>query len=119
MKEKELRQLAVDIAENKVFGTFHMNKCEIANISMVFMPLAFMADEQKQKMSDNKVVHLYEYYDKEGPRSVNGMPIFMSMNNIVSKDWKKIVKYIGEYEIKKKSFLEKETSSIDKGPTLF
>ena len=117
-EEKELRQLAIDIVENKVFGTFHMNKCEISNMSAVFIPISFMNDEQRKEMSDNKVVHLYEYYDKAGPRSVNGMPIFMSMMNIVEEEWKKIVKYIAEYEIKVKSFLDKKEPQ-PMGPTLF
>ena len=118
MEEKELRQLAIDIAENKVFGTFHMNKCEIANMSSVFMPLVFMTDEQREKMSKDKVVHLYEYYSEAGPRSVNGMPCFMSVRNIVNKDWKKIVKFIAEYNRKKTTFLN-EINKEETGKTLF
>ena len=118
MEEKELRQLAIDIAENKVFGTFHMNKCEIANMSMVFMPLIFMTDKQRKKLSDKKVVHLYEYYHKAEKNGINGMPIFMSMMNIVQKDWNKIVKYIAEYKIKVKGFLNKKENK-DESPTLF
>ena len=119
MEEKDLKQLAIDIAEDKVFGTFHMNKCEIANMSAVFMPLVFMTDEQRQKMSDNKVVHLYEYYNKAGPRSINGMPTFMSMRNIVSKDWKKVIKYIKKYKARVKTFLDKEEKKESEEPTLF
>ena len=118
MEEKDLRQLAVDIAESKVFGTFHMNKCEIANMSMVFMPLSFMTDEQREELSEEKVVHFYEYYSKAGTTSVNGMPCFFSMRNIVEKDWKKVVKYIAEYEVKIKGFLNKEENK-EEGPTLF
>ena len=119
MKTKELKQLAIDISENKVFGTFHMNKCEIANMSTVFMPLVFMTDEQREKMSKDKVVHLYEYYSEAGPRSVNGMPCFMSVRNIVKKDWEKIVKYIPAYELKKNTFLNKEDATEEEGTTLF
>ena len=119
MKDKELKQLAIDISEGKVYGTFHMNKCEISNMGSVFMPLMFMTDEQRQKMSDEKVVHLYEHIDKAGPRSINGMPIFMSFSRIVDKDWKKIVKYIREYKVKVTSFLNKEEKKEPAGPTLF
>jgi len=120
MEEKELRQLAIDISENKVFGTFHMNKYEINNVSMVFMVLIFMTKEQRQEMVDNKVVHLYEYYSEAGPRSVNGMPCFFSVRQIIENDWKKIVKYINEYQIKMKSFLNKTEKKIEEQePTLF
>ena len=119
MDDKELKQLAIDISENKVFGTFHMNKCEIANLSAVFMPVVFMTDEQRQESSDNNIVHFYEYYDKAGPRSVNGMPCFFSMCQINEDDWKKVVKHIKEYEVRVKSFLDKKERKEPEGPTLF
>jgi hypothetical protein len=119
MDEKELKQLAIDISENKVFGTFHMNKCEIANLSAVFMPVIFMTDEQRKESSDNNIVHFYEYYDKAGPRSVNGMPCFFSMCQINKNDWDKVVKYIKEYEVRVKSFLDKDENKEPEGPTLF
>lgn len=119
MDEKELKQLSIDISENKVFGTFHMNKCEIANMGMVFMPILFMEEEQRQSLRDKKVVHFYEYYTNAGPRSVNGMPCFMTVRSITENDWKKIVKYIKEYEVRVKSFLDKEEKKEPVGPTLF
>ena len=121
MEEKELRQLAIDISENKVFGTFHMKDSEMeTNLGMVFMPFVFMSEEQRKEMIDKKVVHFYEYIDKAGPRSVNGMPCFFSMKNIIQKDWKKIVKYIKEYGIRVKSFLDKKDVGIEpKESTLF
>jgi len=120
MEDKELKQLAIDISENKVFGTFHMNEREIeSNISIVFMPFAFMSNEQRKEMVDKGVVHFYEYYDKAGPRSVNGMPCFFSMLHIVKEDWIKIVKYIKEYETRVSSFLDKKEIKKDDGPTFF
>ena len=120
MDEKELKQLAIDISENKVFGTFHMNKCEIANLSTVFIPVVFMSDEQRKESSDNNIVHFYEYYDKAGPRSVNGMPCFFSMFNIKEEEWKKAIKFINEYKIKVDSFLDKKDIQPKvEGPTLF
>jgi len=119
MDEKELKQLAIDISENKVFGTFHMNKCEIANMSTVFMPIIFMNDEQRKESANNNIVHFYEYYDKAGPRSVNGMPCFFSMHQINLRDWKKVVKYIKEYEVRVKSFLDEDENKEPEEPTLF
>ncbi len=121
MEEKELRQLALDIAENKVFGTFHMNENEINHLHVVFMPFIGVDAKRAKEMSDNDIIHVYEYYDKAGPRSVNGMPCFFSMNQINQTDWKKIRQYIDEYRIKKNSFLDKKEvgPKVDDGPTLF
>ena len=109
MAEKNLKQLAIDISENKVFGTFNIREDDIEiNMPMVFIPIALMNQKQKQKIIDEETVHIYEHMDKAGYRSVNGMPCFLSMNCINKEDWIKVVKYIKEYEVKVKSFLNKE-----------
>jgi len=119
MDEKELKQLAIDISENKVFGTWQMNKCDIAHLYVVFMPVTFMTDEQRKELETNNIIHFYEYYDKAGPRSVNGMPCFFSLCQINENDWEKVVKYIKEYEVRVKSFLDKNEQKEPEGPTLF
>jgi len=110
-----------------------MRYAEDAGKPMVTEPKALSDDKEPEKgktgapeiktekeMIDKKVVHFYEYIDKAGPRSVNGMPCFFSMKNIIQKDWKKIVKYIKEYEIRVKSFLDKKDVGIEpKESTLF
>ena len=47
------------------------------------------------------------------------MPCFYSMNLIVEEDWNKIVRYIKEYEVKVRSFLNKDEKKEPEGPTLF
>lgn len=37
---------------------------------------------------------IYEHYDKAGPRSVNGMPIFFSCQTLSKNDWKRCIKAI-------------------------
>lgn len=118
MEEIELKQLAIDISENKVFGTFHMSKNDMKYIQVVFIPLIAMTKDQRQKLVDNEVVHFYEYYNKAGPRSVNGMPCFFSMYNITKNDWIKTVKYIKQYKVKVQSFLSR-TKKENKEPSLF
>jgi hypothetical protein len=119
MEEKDLKQLAIDVSENKVFGTFHMNESDSRNLSVVFMPLIFLNDEQRKEMVDDNIVHFYEYYDKAGPRSVNGMPCFFSVCRINKDDWNKTVKYIKEYEMRVKSFLDRKEEKEPVSPTLF
>ena len=119
MNDKELKQLAIDISEGKVFGTFHMRPDDMErNMAVVFMPLVFMNEKQRKKLEDEKVAHFYEYIDQAGPRSVNGMPCFFSMRNIDQENWEKVVKYIKEYETRVSSFLDKKEYESE-GPTLF
>ena len=120
MEEKELRQLAIDIEERKVFGTFNMSINDMNCLQSVFMPIAFMNEEQRQKFIKNDIIHFYEYYDKAaGKMSINGMPCFGSMRSINKQDWEKVVRYIKEYQVKVKSFLNKNDQKEPEGPTLF
>ena len=120
MDEKQLKELAIDIAENKVFGTFNMSENDLNHINVVFMTMTFLDDEQRQRMKDAEVVHIYEYHDKAGPRSVNGMPCFMSHQEILKNDWEKVIKYVKEYQTRVKSFLNKKDDKQEvQEPTLF
>ena len=46
MVEKDLRQLAVDIVEQKVFGTFLMSENDMNCLYVVFMPFIALSEEQ-------------------------------------------------------------------------
>ena len=87
-------------------------------LPVVFLPLAFMDEKQRQKLVDENVIHFYEYVDQAGPRSINGMPSFFSARNINQEEWEKVVKYIKEYETRVSSFLDKKEDKPE-GPTLF
>jgi|TARA_Y100000034_G_C6910429_1_gene424495 hypothetical protein len=105
--DKELKELAVDIFENKVFGTwaFRDDQEMESLMGMVFMPFLFMSQEDKAKLTAAKVHHIYEYYDQAGPRSINGKPIFMSMRFILDTEWVKIKKYVEKLEAYRKDFV--------------
>jgi len=47
---------------------------------------------------------VYEYYDKAGPRSINGYPIFMSMKILSIDDTKKFRDMYFKYEEMRKEF---------------
>jgi hypothetical protein len=70
----ELEQLAWDIIGGRVFGTW--SHPDAASLS--FMILHLLDREQIEALKANEIVHMYEYLDKAGPRSVNGLPSFMS-----------------------------------------
>lgn len=105
MSEEELRKLAVDFVENKIFTNFHMQEHDVRDgtmLGLIFMPLilgdgSFATDAWM----------LYEYADQAGPRSINGYPIFFSVRKIIQKDAPAFRHYVEEYkEMKKKFFAQ-------------
>ena len=113
--DKELRELAFYIFENKVFGTWSFrDDKEMANlIGIVFMPFMFMPQEDKKKLIDAKVIHMYEFYDQAGPRSINGYPIFMGVRFILEGEWKKIVKYVEALGKQRSEFMGEEEPEVN------
>lgn len=87
MKVEGMKQLAKDIATGKVFMDIFLREHEVQNIGhLIFMPMAFMdwsdwTDEDKSQFGA-----VYEYFDKAGPRSINGYPIFFSCGFIHRDD---------------------------------
>lgn len=101
MNNDELKQLALDIHEGKVFGTWNIPENESPDTAgVVFMPAILGAEIPED------VVHLYEYIEKAGPRSVNGMPIFMSMHILKRYDHEKLVPMINELKKQREEFLK-------------
>ncbi len=118
MTEKQLRLLAIDIAEKRVFGTWQMNEDEMKFLKFVFTPFIFIGEKQRQEMTDNEIIHFFEYYREAGPMAINGLPTFLTMLHITKTDWEKVVRYIEEYKARVKSFLKTKEKEPE-GPTLF
>jgi hypothetical protein len=96
MIDKELKRLAIDIVEGKVYGTFCMNEYDIELLTAIFMPIFFMDEEQRNELCKD-LAHIYEYIDHAGPRSINGHPMFTSMRTLNKQQWAKVCEYIKEY----------------------
>lgn len=102
MKTKEeLKQLAMDIIDGKVFGSWMIK--DLSDIPMVFMVSVFM----KKKDIPKDLAHFYEYNDKAGRMSVNGMPCFFSAHILLKKEAEKLQPLINEYREQKEKFLRK------------
>ncbi|MBY0561543.1 hypothetical protein [Hyphomicrobium sp.] len=79
--DAELEQLAQDIVGGLVFhNVYHSHRIEVANVDLeqIWMPLAFMDKAGREWQKANNINAVYEYLDKAGPGSLNGMPGFMS-----------------------------------------
>ena len=99
----ELKSLAIDIVENKAFGTWNIHNEDL--IPCVFTPLMFLSEEQKKELQKTKVAHVYEYIDKATPRGINGMPTFFSMNYLTEDETDALQLLINEYKENKKVFM--------------
>ena len=84
--KKELKKLAEDIFDGKVFGTWDI-KGEENLIPMVFFVAAF-APEKIPK----DTAHLFEYMENALPRCVNGKPMFMSCRILTKKELPLVMK---------------------------
>jgi hypothetical protein len=84
--EKELKQLALDVVEGRVFTDRHCNS--ESDVRSVFMVLSLMDKKQIDEMLEKKPAMFYEYLDKANPISVNGMPTFFSLAFITEEEAK-------------------------------
>lgn len=85
--EQELKQIAIDIYKGLIFTDRHIHNSE--DISLVFMPFVFMDKKQMKEFKKDPPGLIFEYIDKAGPRSINGMLSFFSMQFLSINDTKK------------------------------
>jgi hypothetical protein len=108
--EVELRELASYIFENKVFGSWSFSSENQARNCMhvVFMPLMFMPQDERDAYREEGVIHFYEFYDKAGPRSINGCPIFSSVRFLLKDEWETINLFLDKLVKQRKEFMGEE-----------
>lgn len=106
--DEQIKKLAVDVRAGQIFGSWMMRESDMESlISMVFMPLIFMEQKDKEKMKKDGVLHLFSFYSEAAPRGVNGYPIFFSMGMLTGEDsaaLKELMERLAEAE---KTVLEK------------
>ena len=111
-----LRELALDIVEGKVFGSWLLHNPE-RELSMVFMVLFFA----KKEDLPSDIGAIYEYIDRASKQSINGMPIFYSCRFLTMQQYKDVCDYVKEAREYRKSFLQtnvtKEPKTNSAGPT--
>lgn len=96
-----LRSLALDIVEGKVFGSWQLRNPE-KELSMVFMVLLFA----KKEDIPSDIGAVYEYMDCAGTGSINGNPVFYSCRFITTQQYKEVCDYVKEAREHRKSFIE-------------
>ena len=80
LKYNELKQLAIDCVDGKVFTS---NNIDNNKLSDIFFNIKLMTKKEKEEFLKNKPVLLYEYMDKAIPIKWNKHPIFVTFNCLV------------------------------------
>lgn len=101
MTDQELKALAREWCEGRILFSTQVPK-EI--ISMVFMPIIFLNEEQRKELIAENVFAFYGKMADAGPRGINGYPIFWTMYRISEPDYKKVATFAKEYEAVQKAF---------------
>jgi hypothetical protein len=91
---KELKELALAITTGAVFTDAQVKPQDKHLLSMIFMPLLFMAKEQWAEMAQKNIGALYAEYSDAMPRSINGYPIFTQVSILSKTDTAKVTAYI-------------------------
>jgi hypothetical protein len=101
MTDDELRILAVDIVDQKVFGSWMLPKTQLTLIPNIFLPLGVGGTA---KLPED-VSCLYEYLDKSLPMQIDGYPTFLSLRYLTNEDRERLVPMIERYKSMKQKFM--------------
>lgn len=102
--EVEIKQLAMDIVDNKVFISNYVKNPD--SLATVFMPIALGSFKDFDEEDIKDIGLIYEYYDKAGPRSINGLPCFYSLAFLDKFDSGKVFDFADKYQKMKNEMLD-------------
>lgn len=107
--DEELRQIAVDMYDGKIFSDRHLRN--IDDIHIVFMPITLGALHNMPEEERRNIGMIYEYMSERGPRDVNGYPTFFSLKILTQEEAGKMFVHFEEYREMKDKFLNKKEES--------
>jgi len=111
--DQEIAQLAMDIVDEKVFGSWDLKGAEFSSIlPLIFMPLMFIEEDTKEQVLKADTAHLYEYFSEASPRSVNGYPIFFSFRMLSKENSNQVFEKVELYKQFKSQILVSLESKI-------
>lgn len=87
---EELKAVALGIQSNSIFSSGHMSPADMPNLPMVFVPLLLGGRDMSRYIVFNDITFFYEHMSKAGPRGINGMPIFYSVQMLTRKDHQRL-----------------------------
>jgi hypothetical protein len=87
LTDDKLREFIDDFVSNRIFTTAHLSDAEADLIPSIFLPIALGCFSKVQPDTLSQIGVIYEYYEKAGPRSINGKPSFFSFHMLHIEDW--------------------------------
>lgn len=97
MTDEQLKEFVLGLCDGKIFTSEHCRSVD--DIGRVFMIVGLGGLSKLSKEHLNSVGILWEWLDKAGPRSINGMPMFLSVRLMHKEDWARaVVAYKKEME---------------------
>jgi hypothetical protein len=102
--DEELKQIAVDLYDGKIFSDHHFRSDVDAQSMFGSVFMAFILSN----VSVKDIAFVYEYLDKAGTHSINGYPIFLSCRYLYKDDAKRMFGFYDEYKKLKDSFMVKK-----------
>jgi hypothetical protein len=102
--DEELKKFAVDLVDGRIFTS---SMCHAPHeVGMVFLVVALGAFYKMAEEDIKNIGLIYEYYDRAGPGSVDGMPIFFTAQIMSVDDCKRAQIFLDEYRRVKENFFE-------------
>lgn len=92
--DDELKKLAMELVQNQIFMSDQLRRPD--DLTMVFIPLLMLSEEQIEQLKKEEVVHFYAYNKDALPRSVNGYPCFMTAHTLNREEYRKVYEYEGK-----------------------
>lgn len=104
--EKLINEVAKGIHARQIFTNFHIPEGSRSSmLGMIFMPIVFGAFQDMPEAEVDNIGMIFEYMDKAGPRSINGMPMFVSFGLLSKSDTKKVWDKVKKLEEAEKAAL--------------
>jgi len=99
--DDELKQLAIDLVEGKVYTDRHVPN---DMIGIVFSPIALGAFSDTTDEELDQIGLVYEYLSEAGKNSINGLPIFFSFRVLNKEQTEKLRGFYNQYKVLKNQF---------------
>lgn len=93
---EQIDELAKRIYRGEVFTSDQLKNPGL--LGMVFLPLAFMGEEAKAKMAEEKPAMFWAPMSAAFPRSINGYPMFGEVHLVNEEDRQKVWARVKEIE---------------------
>lgn len=101
--DDKIKQIAIDVLDNKVFTDRHLQGYDANLVTSVFMPIIFMDKKMRLQLQADGPGLIFEYYGArtQAARGINGYPMFASMQYLTTSEAKKFWKFYEEEKAKR------------------